>query len=273
MKRKLPTILVLLVMALIGAMYWVDVTYYTDPVSGFLNRGELWMRYAVLVLPLVMSLLGLRTVGPRAVGTMRTVHRGLAVLFCVAAASGAALGVSEIAFGVSPLSVFRLILGALFLWYAVWMLLAALQLFGQKTPSPTKSAYFGILAALPYCMLTVYRILAKPTSLYRMGPLVRCYAALFAMLWFSMLLRSLYVALPRRWVRWMYILGLFTFLFATCLELPQALWDTFYRGQAGIDLMESLNMSILGLLAGCVSVALAGQPEVVLQPKPNPLDG
>ena len=56
MKRKLPTILIMLVMVLMGAMYWVDLSYYTSPSTGFLLSGTVWMRYAVLVLPLAMSL-------------------------------------------------------------------------------------------------------------------------------------------------------------------------------------------------------------------------
>ena len=34
MLQKLPTLLILMVMVLVGAMYWVDLSYYTDPATG-----------------------------------------------------------------------------------------------------------------------------------------------------------------------------------------------------------------------------------------------
>ena len=259
MKRKLPTILILLVMVLVGAMYWVDLSYYTDPATGFIVRGAVWARYAVVAVPLLMCMLGLRTVGPRAISVMRVKSAGLGAVMTGAAVLGLLYGIFLILTGWAPPSIFNLVLGGLTIWYGVWMFLAAMQMFTQNTPSPTKSAVWGALAGLPFAAITVYRILIKPSSLYRVAPLVRAFSALFAMLWVGLLLRALYIALPRRRVRWMCLAGVFTFLFSTCLELPLAIHLLVSGHGTGMELFQSLFLAAFGLVAGCVSVAIAGQ--------------
>lgn len=261
MKRKLPTILILLVMVLIGAMNWVDTSYYTDLTTGFVTRGTVWMRYLILILPLAMALLGLRTVGPRSVAVLRMRNPALGVLFGVCTVTGALYGVVSVLGSLGPFAPFRLVMGILFIVYAIWMALCAIQMFTQHTPSPTSSAALGIFAALPFCVLAVYRVMVNPTSLYRISPLVLAITAIFAMLWMGMLLRSLYIALTQRRVRWMYFAGVFTFLFATCLELPLAIHTAAFRSFDLVSLLESVAVGALGLVAGCVSVSIAGQAE------------
>ncbi len=259
MKHKLPTILILLVMVLVGAMYWVDLTYYTDPVSGFIVRGAVWARYAVAALPLIMCLMGLRTVGPRAISVMRVQNPVLGGAMVLAALLGILYGVFQALSGIAQRGAYGIVVGLLMVWYGVWMFLAALQLFMQSTPSPTRSAVWGVLAALPFAGITVYRIVMNPSSLYRIAPVVRAFSALFAMLWVGLLLRALYIALPRRRVRWMYLTGVFSFLFSTCLEFPLAIHMQLVGHATEIELLQSLAMASLGLVAGCVSVAIAGQ--------------
>lgn len=261
MNRKMPTILILMVMVIIGAIYWLDLSYYTDPVTGFIIRGTVWMRFAIVLLPIVMAFLGLRTVGPRAISVLRVRNKALAGLFTAAGMVGIAFGGIKVLTSFSPFSLYSVVLGGLFIWYGVWMLLAALQLFVQFAPSPTVSALLGVAAALPFCAITVFRILVEPSSLYRVGPVVKAFSALFAMRWFGMLLRALYVALPRKMVRWMYLLGVLTFLFATCLELPLAVHTYLTSGLPFVQLAEAVNMAMLGLVAGCVSVSIAGKSE------------
>lgn len=259
MKSKLPTILILVVMALIGAMYWVDLAYYTDADTGFITRGPVWVRFLVLLLPLVMAILGLRTVGPRGLSVLRTRNPVLGGLFALAAVLGAVYGVARLVAGAMGLDAFGMVLGAFCLWYGVWMFLAAMQLWTQSGPSPTKSALWGVLAALTFCFITVYRILVRPSSLHRVAPLVLAFSALFAMLWFAMLLRSLYIALPRGRLRWMYLLGAFTFLLCACLELPLAVYNLMFDSGTVLELLEALCLAGLGLAAGGVSVAIAGK--------------
>lgn len=263
MKWKLPTILILLVMVLLGAMNWVDISYYTNLTTGFVEAGTVWMRYLVLILPLVMALLGLRTVGPHGIAVLRVKSRALGALFVIAAATGGLYGAVSVVSALSPFAVYKLVLGLLFIVYAVWMVLCAVQMFTQHTPAPTQSAALGIFAALPFCVLAVYRVMVNPTSLYRVAPLVLALAAILGMLWMGMLLRSLYIALNQKRVRLMYFLGVFTFLFATCLELPQAIHTAAFRSFELTALLESVAMAGMGLVAGWISVSIAGRGENV----------
>lgn len=267
MKRKLCALLSLTAMVLIGAMHWVDLSYYTNMTTGFVERGEAWMRYLVFLVPLAMGLLGIRLVGARAIGVLRLRHNALGVLVLVAGVAGFAYGTTLLVYTAtgskSSLALYYLILGLLLVWYGVWMVLAAFQLFLQRRPSPTRSAIAGILAALPFCQIAVFRVLANPSSMFRVDQLVRSLSALVAMLWLSMLLRAFYIALTRRRVRWMYLFGLFTFLLTTCLELPQTIHMLLFRPEAATPFMlfEALVLALLGLVAGVVSVLIVGQDE------------
>lgn len=259
MKRKLPTILILLVMVLVGAMYWIDLSYYTDQATGFIIRGSVWTRYVVILLPMAMCVMGLRTVSPRAISVMRVKSAGLGGVMTAAAVIGLLYGIFQFLTGLNTGSIYGIVLGLLMAWYGVWMFMAAMQMFTQTSPSPTKSAVWGVLAGLPFAGITVYRILIRPSSLYRVAPVVRAFSALLAMLWFGLFLRALYIALPRRRVRWMYLAGVFTFLFSTCLELPLAFHTLAAGHTTGMDLFQSLAMAAFGLVAGCISVGIAGQ--------------
>ncbi len=264
MRRRLPTILILLVMVLVGAMHWIDLAYYTNPETGFPSQGEVWMRYVVLLLPLVMALFGLRTIGPHGIAALRVRSRPLAGVFAAAAVLGAALGVLLLFFSIRDFSAGGIVMAIFYLWYGVWMFFAALQLLVQNAPSPTKSAALGIFAALPYCILAVYRIMIVPSSLYRITPAIACFAALFAMLWMGLLLRGFYIALTQQRVRWIYFMGVLTFLLCTCLEMPSTIYTAlFMEAVSPISLLTSLNLGVLGLCAGCVSVAIAGQSDLI----------
>ncbi len=259
MKQKLPTVFILMVMVLLGAMYWVDLSYYTDPETGFTVWGSVWVRYAILVLPVLMCLLGLRTVGPRGIGVLRAKSPALGAVFAVAGAAGAGCGVGLALVSVQPPNAYRIVLGVLMVWYGVWMVLTAVQMMTQNAPSPTKSALLGVLAALPFCLILVYRIMIRPSSLHRVGPVVRALGPMFALLWLVILLRGFYIALPKKRVRWLYFLGVMCFLFSTCLELPLTVHEAMFSGVGAAEMLQSVMLAMFGLVAGCVSAALAGQ--------------
>lgn len=275
MKAKAYTLFVLFIMLLAGAAYWADLSLFINPATGFVQQGPLWLRYVALVAVLALAVVGLRRVGPRAIGALRLKQGKLSVLFVLAGAASLAYGIASIVFTVPAFvenvqalglrdtqtmgNVFSLLLGGLFAWYGVWMWLAARQLRTQKSPSPTTSALPGILAVLPFCLQTVYRVLINPSSIYRIANVVHILTALFSMLWLSMLLRAFYIALVRKRARRMYLLGLVTFLFATCLDFTQTLHGLLNTGWQLLPFLEGVNGGLLGLVAAGVSVAIVGQ--------------
>ncbi len=261
MKGRLSTLLIILVMILVGAMYWVDLAYYTDMQSGFVTRGSVAARGVILILPLLMCVLGLRTLGPRAISTMRMKSGGLSVLFGLASAMGMAYGATLMISGLQLGYTYRVVMGVLTIWYGAWMCLMTVQMYTQKATAPTQSAVFGILAAMPFVMQSVERIVMAPFSIHRLGEVVQAFSVIFVMLWFGVLLRSVYVALPRRRVYWMYLISLLTFLFATCLELPYTM-HLLLAGQAGaMELFESVHMAVIGTVAGGLAMNIGKEEQ------------
>jgi hypothetical protein len=135
------------------------------------------------------------------------------------------------------------------------------QLITQNVPSPTKSAFWGMLAGLPLILIVIQRIIVNPSGIYRMGSLIKSMGALVILLWFGLLLRSLYIALPRKRVRWLYFLGMLSFLCCTCIELPYSVFNMTFSNGSVAQLFESVCMGSLGLCAACVSVAVAARSE------------
>lgn len=261
MKRKLPTVLVLMVMVLVGAMYWIDLAYHTDVSTGFVTRGPLWARYIMAAVPVLMGLLGLRTVGPKSISALRVKSVPLGVLFGVGSLLGVLWGGGLMLTAFSPVSVFRLVVGILAMFYSAWMFLAAVQMFTQTEPSPTKSAIWGILASLPFCLIAANRVMVDPSSIHRVSANVSFLSPIIIFMWFGMLLRSFYIALPRRRVRGLYLLSVLAFMFAACLELPQVIFMAIYspEGVGAAQMLEAINLGVLGLAAAFVALQLAGR--------------
>lgn len=264
MKRSIPTLLIILAILVAGAAYWADLKLFTDPDTGFVTYGSIWVRYIVLLLvPIGIAFTGISSVGPRGLSVFRVKNPFLGVVFLLGAISAMGFGAICMltAFSQEPLSKFQMIMGILYLWYGVWMVRSSIQMFTQRVPSPSVSALWGVLAAVPFCMQTIYRVLIKPASLYRMAPTVRIFAALFSMLWFGMLLRGLYIAMVRSRVRWMYLFGLLTFLMGI-MELVQEVYTAFYGKLDVYELAQGIHTCIVGVVAVSVSLSIAAQADV-----------
>lgn len=269
MKRKIPTILILAVLAAMVGVYWLDMTLFIDPASGFVETGSIWHRYALLVVPVGLALAGSRTLGSRAIATFRLKNPVLGALMMAAAVSGVTMGGMGMYYGYNPFSTYRLILSFLYAWYGGWMFLAGVQMFTQKRASPTTNVFWGIVAAMPYCVQTAYRVLVDPSSLYRLSSQVRTFAALVTMLWMGMLLRALYIALLRTRVRDIYIMGMFVFLL-NAMEFAQTIYALPSGKVTPLDFMEAVNMGFVALIAAGVSLSLSGQTYAE-PPKPLPM--
>lgn len=261
MKRGVPSALILLTILLCAAAYWVDLLVYTSQATGFVEQGSVWVRYGIVLVPVGLAFAGLLSLGPRSIAVFRVRNPFLGVAFSVVGLAGLVFGGLTLWLSSSSFSLLNVIMGVLFLWFGVWMLLTAYQMFTQKKPSPTQGAFWGMLAASPFCVLTVQRVLVKPASLYRIAPMVRIFSALFIMLWVGMLLRALYIAMIRSRVRWMYLFGMFSFLFGL-LEAVQCVYDARYATIAPLDLAQGILMALMGTGAVCVSLSIALQGDV-----------
>lgn len=278
MKRKAFTLAVMAFMIFVGVIYWYDLSSFINPVTGFADRFPLWPRYLLAIVAAGLAVVGLRGVSPYAIGLLRIRNIKLALLFGLAGIAGIVYGEHSavesiiLYIGVKNNTTvaqlqgveiyYQIILGLSYIWYGVWMILAAKQLAEQTKPSPTKSAVGGMLAALPFCLQTVYRAIVNPNSIYRLANLINILAALFTMLWFGMLLRALYIALVQRRVRWMYFFGLITFLLSTCLQGTQYIYQLVTQGFSWGVFLQAFNVIMVGLVTGGASLEIAGREEL-----------
>ncbi len=259
----IPTLLVVLVMLLYGGMYWMDLSYFSSLQTGYPQLGEVWMRYAALALPVLMVLLGLSTVGPQGISTLRVRSKSLATPYFACALSGFLLGGYEVVRFLFTLSVPLLFLGALYVFYGLFALFCGLQLLVQSAPSPTQNVWFGIIAVLPFLSLAVQTVLFFPFSISSFGSTMYAFATLLALLWFLALLRGFYIALPLPRMCMVYGLGLLLFLCATCLALPYQMHNYFFgpRIVSLQTLLECVNLAVLGVCAACTSLAIASKSD------------
>ncbi len=263
MKRVMPTLLVVLVMVLYGALYWMDLSYFSSLQTGYPLLGEVWMRYAALALPVLMVIFGVSTTGPQGISTLRMRSKPLAFPYFLCSFAGFFLCVYKIILILFSFSTQMLLSGLLYGLFGLFFLFCGFQLLVQRAPCPTQNVLFGIVAVFPLLLLSIQRILFSPFSLSNFGATISAFASLFSLLWFLTLLRGFYVALPLPRMCLLYILGLFLFLTATCLSLPYQMHNYFF-GPHPISLpslMESICLAILGICAACTSLSIATQSD------------
>ncbi len=263
MKRMLPTLLIVLVMLLYAGMYWMDMAYFSSLQTGYPQLGEVWMRYAALFLPVLMIVLGVSTIGPHGISTLRLRSAKHATPYFACAFSGFALLVFMLVVAVSSLSILSVFTALFYGCYGLFFLFCGLQLLVQNAPSPTKNVWFGMVAVLPYLFLAVQNILLTPFSLHNFGATLSAVATLLSLLWFLTLLRGFYISLPLPRMCFLYSLGLLLFLSATCLALPYHMHNFFFgpRMVSLPMLLESVNLAILGICAVCTSLSIASQSD------------
>ena len=259
MKRTNPAYFTLSALVCAGVVYAADLIFWTNPSTGFASEGEAWVRHAVLALLSIVCGFGRSALGPMAVATLRVRSRGLSTMFTLSALMGFLYGAVCLLYWQGQ--IYRAVLGAFNLWYGVWALMVGIQMREQQSPTPTKNVLGGILAAVPFCIQTAYRVLVNPSSLHRMGPFLSILSSLFAMLWMGVLLRALYIALVRVRAKWMYYFGMLVFLFSL-LELVQTGYS-LAKGPVPLPaILESLHMFMFGLVTAGVSVSLASKKKL-----------
>lgn len=262
MKRKGLTIFLIVLMVGGGIWYGYDLYSNFDFASGLFKSGVVWYRYALMLAIALLAVAGVVGVGPYAVGVMRLRHPVLATFFLACGIYGFLMGSYGIVLSVQPLQPLQLVFACFVFVFGVWMVLAAKQLAWQKKPTPTKGAFFGMMAALPLCLLAGGRAMSNPATLHRPLPLINVMSALVAMLWMGTLLHAMYVATVRRRAKVLYVLGLQMFFTGTCLNGAQIIVLLLNGRFSGWEAMQSLLLMLLGLVAGGFSLALvSGEPK------------
>lgn len=243
-------VLLLIPCLLLLALRVVDLALFTDPATGFVQDRWFVLR---LLLPLLTALAGYiisRRVAPRPVALLgRCPMLGNAMLAVgVALLASALVCVLDLLFTPSysaALLVFRLVCSLL---SATWFLRFGARAFSPLAdPTVPLPGTLNILAGVAFffCVLML-RFTVESASVMRLGCTLRVLSAAAAMLFLISLFRVfLTPGLPAG--QRLFRSGFGAFLFGTCQELPQTLFEWFTGSAALRDVAVSLTLGLLGL--------------------------
>lgn len=261
---------ILLLLAGVGgsAACWVDIAFYTDPVTGFAQVGSVWLRYGAVAVLLLLAQLASALAARRPVGLDRAFPAAGAVS-ALAGAGYVIVGTLQLA-SVLPGAVQRfaearplglriqirymlsqggvdMLLGALALLCG-WSLLIQSRFWLQRGRgrTPACGMGFGMAGTLYLFVQTFARFAGNYASVYHFRLTVLVFSALAALLFLTSLLRVYYFPEQGNG-RSVARCGLSAFYLCTCCELPQtaAAW---LNGMAPLgDLLVSTVLGLTGL--------------------------
>lgn len=240
----------------IGLLRAADYAFFTDAETGFVTVGGVWLRYLLLFAPVVLGVLAARTL-PQALARAPYLHPTGSLLLRVA---GGCMGVTA---AVQLISVFlgeataETLAAPLLAVFALWLLAGAAPLTVKHTVTGVFVAC-GALGSFAFCVYSVNRFIAQPSSLQRIAPQVYIFSAVCAMMFVCCLLQGLhYSQFKRSGARKTARYGLMCFYVCTCLALPQSLISALRGGQTPADIALAVSLGALGVYGLYQAVTLA----------------
>lgn len=267
--RRGPCLSALALSLLSGAARAMDLVANTDRATGFLRVGSVVPRYGLLLLCLLWILRAAHAVPacppdghpPRAAAWLRGTKPLLLLLaagsllygYCALLgrlpSTANALGGRHAMENPLRRMLWQISEGAcaaLFVLFGLWCLLLVLK---DRLPAARGKQMFllGILGSMAFYADTILQFLRRPSSLYRIFPIVEILSALSALLFVVALLRALYLPAAPLAARALCRGGLLAFLSCTCLALPQAVWQVAVGD-------EPIGALLLPAVLGCVGL-------------------
>ena len=260
MKRNV-TLALLLACVAAGALRLLDLCLFTQPETGFVTLGSVWLRYGVLALLFVAiqaaALLHKEDAAPVAL------HVSAPVLWVLVAIAAAVSSLAALLYAVAQFSMpttnFGLALGeggsSMLLGVALLLrLTVALSLLvfcgfaalmaARSAPlaweaSGTRLA--GLFGCLGFFILPVLRYVENPASVHRILIILPIFSAVLALVFVVKLVGTLCASISANTLA---AAGLSAFLLCTCIELPQTIWQAV---QGGATLLQISLSVLLGL--------------------------
>lgn len=260
--KRIAGYLLLAVGALAGFARWVDLVNFTDQTTEFVIEGSVWLRYGVVVVLLAAAALA-AVMGCRRPARCERRDPVLGVLaFAVSAVFAAFGGLSLIA-GTADAA--EMVIAALSLLTAWWAASLGLSWLGNGYQRPAGGIAGGVAGTAVFYVVTMQRFVQNYSIYYRVGPTLRVFSALMALVFVTALLRA--VQCPASGVgRKLLFTGLGAFYLCTCMELPQALCSWMAGGATVAQLAQSAALAAVGLLGAACAMACLDDP---MQPEPE----
>lgn len=250
-----------------GAARWLDLINFTDLTTGFPAEGSYLIRYILLAVMLLILFFFSLTV-PQVPHALTQGCNFAAFLMIFSGASFAILGGLTFRnasfFLYARYEMLNLLMGALYLVTALWLILAGLSRVGRTAREPSGNILLGIAGSVSFLLLTFREGLTEAANIQRIPVVWSALGALTA-LWFSVrMIRACY--LPDTEVgRGLYLSGYSCFLLNTCLLLPQE-WCLWLAGNATVtvtSLAKAITFGVFGLTALCFAILTALSEETM----------
>lgn len=283
--KRIYCISALIFSLLLGAARALDLILNTEAETGFLRSGSILPRYLMMLLCVLLILLAGRSVplgqscGLRPEGE-KWMHRTNFLLVPLAFCSelygflyllirffGLPIQTSTSRHAMDHMGLYYLqqfadgACAALFVIFGIWCLLLFFENI-TRIPCGRWMLAFGTLCSTVFYLQTILRFIERPSSLYRIIPVVDILSALAALMFVTALLRALYLPDSPPAARLLCRSGLLAFFFCTCLALPQTIWQYARHTETVDSLILSAAFGALGLIgAACAGNVSKVQPD------------
>lgn len=244
MKRFLMAGLLLL-LALLGGLRFIDFVKNTDLQTGFIMQGSVYLRYAFLAGGVALCTLVL-LFKRKSLSSKNFGQAGL-VFICVLGTLCEILGVFFTLQGVFAAKIgFALFQGILLIVMGAWCLYAASYAIKAKC-APKNGAIIAALGGCALYLLVLERFLTSPSSLHRIWPVIDILSLIVSLLFYTYVCVAIYTRSKTKLpLKRLCFFGLLAFCFSTCMQMPCAVY------------LFSKNAILLNDFAICIVLGLFG---------------
>ncbi|MEG2500942.1 MAG: hypothetical protein RSA78_07730 [Oscillospiraceae bacterium] len=242
--RKKVMIATVIFSVIVGILSLFDLALYTDLYTDFTKQGPMWIRYALLLLGIVVCLVPMLYKKQSFSDEIAYAGKGYCFLFLmfISGAYSVYLLLDLFMFKQDMLAIAKAVLFALFALYCFTMFVHS------ANKSKKINVVIAVICTLAFYYLAIERFLSRTSSLYRFEPALSIVSALVGLVFITFFLKASYYQAENRPNAKLIVFGQMAFFVCTCMEMPHSLY-LLLVGAAPITVaMQSVVMGALGIL-------------------------
>ncbi len=256
--KQFVGMLLLLIGVGVSILRGIDLAKFTDPSSGLVIEGSVWLRYSAVGVLLLLSFAASFMAQKRPVKFERSsigfgfFALALSAVFTIETilrlATALQNQIPKISFmGISALLSAECLLGFLGLITAIWFALFGISLLSKPYKLPIGGVYLAIAGSFGFYMHLILRFSTNDSSYHHFATTMRIFTIAAALAFLTILIRGIFFS-ENKVGRKTFFFGLIAFYVCTCLELPEAIF-AFDSGKTNFgSFMFSLCLAGVGLL-------------------------
>lgn len=267
--KRIATFFLTLVCIAAGIVHTIDLATNTNLTTGFVEYGNIWVRYAVLATLLLFILLA-SFLAPKysaSFGGASGTQGFVSILcgLCFAVAAGAGFPTLQAGFTLQALC------SVLYLFTAVWFFALGASRFAAQLEAPSANALFGVVGTLSLFFLCIERTATNPSNPTRISLILYGLSSVAALVFCSVQLKIAYVPGGRDGEA-IYLWGMASFFLCTCLSLPDAAYRFAQGSMDFANFMPHLSLAMIGISGIVWTFGSLGAPVEELQQDSSEFD-